>query len=727
MRRGNAVATRPPPAPVTQHIQDVPGKELVILRGDGPDFAVERSQLPITENVNQGLDSSSLMAPTLWVARQMSEAVVAVQEEDGTPISPHPATDLLEQPNGWYSGSVMRAALGVDLTMTGNAYLLIARDSLNAPNALYYLPAFSMTPKGTDAELITHYEQKTTTGSRDIPREDVIHVRTGLDPRNPMLGISPLRILLGEIFTDDEAARFAATAVYNQGYMGMLVSPKSPDLDLGDAQRDRLKDYFRGAMTGRNRGEVIVASSAVELTYPDLDLSKLQLDKLREIPEERVCAILGVPAAVVGFGTGIQQTKVGATLRELREEAYENAIIPRMRLVTAELRRQVLAEFDPTGALLLVQDLSVVKVLQEDEERVATRQVALFNAGIITRAQALAEMGFDALPTDEVYKLTTSDILVPAGEVLPMPSDEDEEEEDDEDTGADDDADDDEDDGDDEGAEDDGDEDADEETASFLMREYRANGSNRSAAFSGVLQAVGVRQAMRWEARFAKELRIWATRFTTIWRDVMERSTAGMQPDQYKQAEDGANQALLLALAGVARQDTFIRLLEEMFQAVGKSTQRILRSVASVVGDLPSSRFAARMEAAAQRRPVLLDLSAEARENVRTIVTRGLESGATVDEMAGEIEQRVAAGRWSTPRVRAQVIARTEVRVAQNEACLVTAHTAADVSKVRVYDGTAHEPCASANGVYTINEAAVMPRVAHPNCTRTFIPLVEGR
>jgi hypothetical protein len=63
---------------------------------------------------------------------------------------------------------------------------------------------------------------------------------------------------------------------------------------------------------------------------------------LRDVSEERVCAALGIPAAVVGFGTGLQQTKVGATMKEMRQLAWTGGLIPMQKIVGDEIDRSLL-------------------------------------------------------------------------------------------------------------------------------------------------------------------------------------------------------------------------------------------------------------------------------------------------------------------------------------------------------------------------------------------------
>ena len=77
-------------------------------------------------------------------------------------------------------------------------------------------------------------------------------------------------------------------------------------------------------------------------------------------------------------------------------------------------------------------------------------------------------------------------------------------------------------------------------------------------------------------------------------------------------------------------------------------------------------------------------------------------------------------------RGQARTIARTETSFVQGETQSL-AYADAGIRMVLVHDGTDFdEECAAANGqTWTIEEMAASP-VAHPNCTRTFEPIVES-
>ena len=46
------------------------------------------------------------------------------------------------------------------------------------------------------------------------PRDQVLHFRHGLDPRNPRLGLSPIISVTREIWTDNESTDWVAGAAY---------------------------------------------------------------------------------------------------------------------------------------------------------------------------------------------------------------------------------------------------------------------------------------------------------------------------------------------------------------------------------------------------------------------------------------------------------------------------------------------------------------------------------
>jgi len=282
--------------------------------------------------------------------------------------------------------------------------------------------------KGSD-NFIDHYDYHVNGKKEKLLPEDVVHFRFGLDPHNIRKGLSPIKTLMREIFTDDEAANFTAALLRNAGIPGVVISPREGSLQ-SDQDLQNTKKYIKERFSGDKRGEPLATMDAVKVEQFGFSPQQLDLSKLRKIPEERVTAALGIPAAVVGFGSGLENTKVGATMRELREQAYENGIIPMQRFMGDDIATQLLSDYEPDpDSIKVTWDYSQVRVLQEDENKKAERTGMLWEKGLITREQGKQALGYETAPADQVYRYPFNVVLVSEKEaLLPAPESEPEDE-----------------------------------------------------------------------------------------------------------------------------------------------------------------------------------------------------------------------------------------------------------------------------------------------------------
>jgi hypothetical protein len=112
-------------------------------------------------------------------------------------------------------------------------------------------------------------------------------------------------------------------------------------------------------------------------------------------------------------------------------------------------------------------------------------------------------------------------------------------------------------------------------------------------------------------------------------------------------------------------------------------------------------------------------ISETTRQRVADIVRQGLDEGLSAAELGDRIE--AASGLFD--ELRAETIARTETATVLNQAA-VAQYADFGVDRVTVVDGDEDDACASADGqVWTLDRAEAEP-IAHPNCVRTFTPLV---
>jgi HK97 family phage portal protein len=367
--------------------------------GGARNYWLPGSRVNYHAQVGDGTGSSTVAAPLFWIARTFPEAPPALwkklndrQEEQ---VLDHKILRLLEKPNEYYTGVMLWMATVMDYYVDGNAYWLKLRDGTGLPARLWWIPHWMIQPRRLpdSPAFIDYYEWYAATGMTEVDPADIVHFRFGMDPEYPQLGRSPLKSVLREVFTDDEAAAFTASLLTNMGVPGLIISPDK-GVTLNDHDADAMKEYVRERFGGDKRGEAMVMSGATKVEQFGFSPEQLNLRDLRRIPEERVTAVLGVPAIVAGLGAGLDRSTF-TNMGEAREAAYEAGIIPTQRILAEDIRFQLLTEFEDPHAFRFGFDLSKVRVLQEDLYRQAQRHDLLIRGGWETVAEGRRAMGLD--------------------------------------------------------------------------------------------------------------------------------------------------------------------------------------------------------------------------------------------------------------------------------------------------------------------------------------------
>src|SRR5919205_4526084 len=258
-------------------------------------FALARSAVDWLKEVGDGTSSSTVMAPVLWLARTFPEAPPSLWTHIGggreEQVYDHPMLRLLQRPNQFYTGVILWMATLIDWVVDGNGYWLKIRNGAGVVVELWWVPHWLIEPKSdpNDPSLfIAWYEYRPGWAEPiKIAPEDVVHFRFGLDGDDPRKGYSPLKSVLREVFTDDEAAAFTASLLRNMGVPGLIVSPKS-DTPPPQEDIDAAKVYLKEAFSGDRRGEPLVMAGPTDVEQFGFSPEQLVLKDIRRIPEERV-------------------------------------------------------------------------------------------------------------------------------------------------------------------------------------------------------------------------------------------------------------------------------------------------------------------------------------------------------------------------------------------------------------------------------------------------------
>jgi HK97 family phage portal protein len=369
--------------------------------------------------VGDGSRSSLVEACVSWIASAATQTHPSVlrydRDEDlGTIDRTHPAARLMRRPTydarvgrSYYSWIPLIQATLTSFTVAGNAYWRKRRSATRLPVQLWYQPYGTVTPHRRDfsSYFVDYYEVRNGARTERVQPEDMIHFRDSLDPLNPMMGISKLRTLFREIFSDETAARWTASLLRNEAVPGLILAPDSGAATMTVDEAKLVKEEIEAKTTGDNRGRMMVFGAPTKVQQYGFSPEQMKLGDIRDIPEERVSAVLGVSAGVVGFGAGLQTAKVGATMGELVDLSWQNGVLPRLRLMAAELTEQLLPDFGEGEDLEFIFDTSRVPIMADYQNKVAEKHERLVRSNIEQRGEARRAVGLKAGPKDDVYTL----------------------------------------------------------------------------------------------------------------------------------------------------------------------------------------------------------------------------------------------------------------------------------------------------------------------------------
>lgn len=358
--------------------------------------------------VEEAIKNSAAIASVRWLTRNLSEAPICVGKRDKNDLvfnTKSACYKLLKRPNDHYSTVMMLRAALADYVFTGNGYLIKLRDprqpgGINGSGrvvSLWWVPSFMITPLGDpndDTIFIKNYKYVVDSDERFYSVDDVIHFRDGFDSNNPRVGMSRFQSLIREILSDNEAGNWTLALLKNMGVPGVVISPdKNVEIDADGAEK--IKNDFSNNFTGVNRGRPMVTSAPVKVLNMAFDAKQMDLQSSRRLNEERITAVVGIPAVVVGLGAGLDHSTF-ANFSEAREAAYESCMIPILQDFADVLNLQLTPEFHSEDYEIYF-DISKVRVLQPDINALHTRVRGDLMSGMISLDEARKQCGYQPL------------------------------------------------------------------------------------------------------------------------------------------------------------------------------------------------------------------------------------------------------------------------------------------------------------------------------------------
>ena len=130
---------------------------------------------------------------------------------------------------------------------------------------------------------------------------------------------------LREIYGDESAGQMATALLANSGVPSVLITPKD-DYGLTETEAEQISRTYQQKVGGKNKGKPLILSGSMNVEKLAFSPKDLDIGALRRVPEERISAVLGVPAILAGLGAGLDRATYNNTseLREFFTEQKEN-------------------------------------------------------------------------------------------------------------------------------------------------------------------------------------------------------------------------------------------------------------------------------------------------------------------------------------------------------------------------------------------------------------------
>jgi HK97 family phage portal protein len=342
----------------------------------------------------------------------------------------HPVSELYRRPNEFMSSSLLSHYIVLSLNSHGDAFIFKNRNSNGKVVSLVPLMPGLVDVRGNTSKLITHYEyyasQKNANSGEPvrIDPKDIIHIRQGIDPNDHRRGHAPLKSILRELLGDEAAGQYTTALLTNLAVPGVVLSPRNDA--MGGPTRDEaeaIAELYKQKFGGKNRGAPMVLSGSMNVEVVSFSPDQMKLTELRKLPEERVSAVLGVPAILAGLGAGLDAATYNNTA-ELREFFTEQRLVPLWKTVANELTHQLLIpDFGDTNQTC-DYDVSNVRALQTDMDDLYKRVNMGVSGGWITIGEARKVVGLEADDKHNVYLRPMNMLQVPVDGSTPVPTEE---------------------------------------------------------------------------------------------------------------------------------------------------------------------------------------------------------------------------------------------------------------------------------------------------------------
>lgn len=279
---------------------------------------------------------------------QLPLHLYARRPDGGKERADHPLAEvLLERANDWTTAFGFRMAMQQALLLHGNAYAIVVRAG-GQVRELVQVPSASVTVEA-DGDGVPAYTVTAGNGARrTYDRADVLHIRLAPDPRNPLVGTSPVQqcreaIALSLVLEQHGSKLFANGAKPS----GVLMTDKHVTPEV----LQRLRAQFDAAYSGTaNAGRSMLLESGLRWAQLSMSSVDAEYTALRRYQLEEIARVYRVQAHKLGH----LERSTFSNIAEQNQEFLTDCLLPHlenwqqaisMTLLSEDERKTLFPEF----------------------------------------------------------------------------------------------------------------------------------------------------------------------------------------------------------------------------------------------------------------------------------------------------------------------------------------------------------------------------------------------
>jgi HK97 family phage portal protein len=203
---------------------------------------------------------------------------------------------------------------------------------------------------GSPVHPVANYYWTGDPSRRPIPKEIIMHSKFW----NPLPyqlgglhGMSPLQSAMRVVTRNNDSLTASVKSLQNMGAIGMLSryvgTPGEKGLTQEQAELIE-KKYYQKYGGARNAGKIMVTGAAVKWQQMGMSPVDLKIIEQEQMDLRRLCGVYGLQSQLFND----PENKVYANMKEGRQMAYTQAVIPGMRSIRDELNRWWIEPFRKT-------------------------------------------------------------------------------------------------------------------------------------------------------------------------------------------------------------------------------------------------------------------------------------------------------------------------------------------------------------------------------------------